>query len=270
MKKSKGMRSKAVISNPVYCYEMDEDVNILRNAEAAPVVQQIYQICSAGIGTSKIALEMDPKTLWDMYSALGFGRAPEVELPGAASGRLRPAKSWRPIEQATISYGHGISVSLLQLVRAYTALARNGDVINLTFKRSAAPAQGTQIFRPEVARQMRSMMTQTGQAGGTARRVSVEGYTIAGKTGTANKIENGEYVDKYVASFVGMAPAGQPRIIVAVMVDEPTAGSHYGGTVAAPVFNEVTASALQLIGVHPDALNFGAAPGILVKGLRND
>lgn len=225
---------------------------------------------SSNIGTSKIALEMDPKTLWDMYSALGFARAPEVELPGAASGRLRPAKSWRPIEQATISYGHGISVSLLQLVRAYTALARNGDVINLTFKRSAAPAQGTQIFRPEVARQMRSMMTQTVQAGGTARRVSVEGYTIAGKTGTANKIENGEYVDKYVASFVGMAPAGQPRIIVAVMVDEPTAGSHYGGTVAAPVFNEVTASALQLIGVHPDALNFGAAPGILVKGLRND
>ena len=114
------------------------------------------------------------------------------------------------------------------------------------------------------------MMTQTVKAGGTARRVSVQGYTIAGKTGTANKIENGEYVDKYVASFVGMAPAGQPRIIVAVMVDEPTQGSHYGGTVAAPVFNEVTASALQLIGVHPDAMGFGAAPGILVKGLRND
>ncbi len=225
---------------------------------------------SSNIGTSKIALEMSPETLWNMYSALGFGQAPEVELPGAASGRLRPAKSWRPIEQATISYGHGISVSLLQLVRAYTALARNGDVIDLTFKRTYTPAAGKQIFRPEVARQMRSMMTQTVQAGGTARRVSVEGYTIAGKTGTANKIENGEYVDKYVASFVGMAPAGQPRIIVAVMVDEPTRGSHYGGTVAAPVFNEVASSALQLIGVHPDALNFGAAPGILVKGLRND
>ncbi len=225
---------------------------------------------SSNIGTSKIALEMSPETLWNMYSSLGFGQAPEVGLPGAASGRLRPAKSWRPIEQATISYGHGISVSLLQLVRAYTALARNGDVIDLTFKRTYAPAKGEQIFRPEVARQMRAMMTQTVKAGGTARRVSVQGYTIAGKTGTANKIENGEYVDKYVASFVGMAPAGQPRIIVAVMVDEPTQGSHYGGTVAAPVFNEVTASALQLIGVHPDAMGFGAAPGILVKGLRND
>ena len=225
---------------------------------------------SSNIGTSKIALEMDADSLWNMYSALGFGREPEVELIGAASGRLRPAKSWRPIEQATISYGHGISVSLLQLVRAYTALARNGDVIGLTFMRASAPAKGTQIFRPEVARQMRAMMTQTVQAGGTARRVSVEGYTIAGKTGTANKIENGEYVDKYVASFVGMAPAGQPRIIVAVMIDEPTRGSHYGGTVAAPVFNEVATGALQLIGVHPDALNFGAAPGILVRGLSNE
>lgn len=225
---------------------------------------------SSNIGTSKIALEMTSQTLWDMYSALGFGVSPDVGFPGAASGRLRPAKSWRPIEQATISYGHGISVSLMQLVRAYTALARNGDVIDLTFKRTHQQAQGHQIFRPEVARQMRAMMAQTVGAGGTARRVSVQGYTVAGKTGTANKIENGEYVNKYVSSFVGMAPAGQPRIIVAVMIDEPTRGSYYGGTVSAPVFNEVATGALRLIGVHPDATGFGVTPGILVKGIRND
>ena len=225
---------------------------------------------SSNIGTSKIALEMNSDTLWDMYSDLGFGVSPKVGFPGAASGRLRPAKSWRPIEQATISYGHGISVSLMQLVRAYTALARNGDVIDLTFKRTHQEAQGHQIFRPEVARQMRAMMAQTVGAGGTARRVSVQGYTVAGKTGTANKIENGEYVNKYVSSFVGMAPAGQPRIIVAVMIDEPTRGSYYGGTVSAPVFNEVTTGALRLIGVHPDAAGFGVTPGILVKGIRND
>lgn len=225
---------------------------------------------SSNIGTSKIALEMTSQTLWDMYSDLGFGVSPDVGFPGAASGRLRPAKSWRPIEQATISYGHGISVSLMQLVRAYTALARNGDVIDLTFKRTHQEAQGHQIFRPEVARQMRAMMAQTVGAGGTARRVSVQGYTVAGKTGTANKIENGEYVNKYVSSFVGMAPAGQPRIIVAVMIDEPTRGSYYGGTVSAPVFNEVTTGALRLIGVHPDAAGFGVTPGILVKGIRND
>lgn len=225
---------------------------------------------SSNIGTSKIALEMPAQTLWDMYNELGFGTSPKVGFPGAASGRLRPAKSWRPIEQATISYGHGISVSLMQLVRAYTALARNGDVIDLTFKRTHQEAEGTPVFRPEVARQMRAMMAETVGAGGTARRVSVQGYTVAGKTGTANKIENGEYVAKYVSSFVGMAPAGRPRIIVAVMIDEPSRGSYYGGTVSAPVFNEVTAGALRLIGVHPDAAGFGVTPGILVRGIQND
>lgn len=225
---------------------------------------------SSNIGTSKIALEMQPQTLWDMYTALGFGISPKVGFPGAVAGRLKPAATWRPIEQATISYGHGVSVSLMQLVRAYTALARNGDVIDLTFRRTNREALGTQVFRPEVARQMRSMMMGTVAAGGTARRVSVEGYTVAGKTGTANKIENGEYVNKYVASFVGMAPAGQPRIIVAVMIDEPTKGSHYGGTVAGPVFNEVAAGALRLIGVHPDDPHAVSGTGIFVKGIRND
>lgn len=225
---------------------------------------------SSNIGTSKIALEMQPQTLWDMYTALGFGISPKVGFPGAVAGRLKPAATWRPIEQATISYGHGVSVSLMQLVRAYTALARNGDVIDLTFRRTNREALGTQVFRPEVARQMRSMMMGTVAAGGTARRVSVEGYTVAGKTGTANKIENGEYVNKYVASFVGMAPAGQPRIIVAVMIDEPTRESHYGGTVAGPVFNEVAAGALRLIGVHPDDPHAVSGTGIFVKGIRND
>ena len=225
---------------------------------------------SSNIGTSKIALEMQPQTLWDMYTALGFGISPKVGFPGAVAGRLKPASTWRPIEQATISYGHGVSVSLMQLVRAYTALARNGDVIDLTFRRTNREALGKQVFRPEVARQMRSMMMGTVAAGGTARRVSVEGYTVAGKTGTANKIENGEYVNKYVASFVGMAPAGQPRIIVAVMIDEPTKGSHYGGTVAGPVFNAVAAGALRLIGVHPDDPHAVSGTGIFVKGIRND
>ena len=225
---------------------------------------------SSNIGTSKIALEMPAQTLWDMYTALGFGQPPHIGFPGVASGRLRAARSWRPIEQATISYGHGISASLMQLVRAYTALARNGDVIDLTFRRTNEEAVGKQVFRPEVARQMRAMMVNTVLAGGTARRVSVQGYTVAGKTGTANKIQNGEYVNKYVASFVGMTPASQPRVIVAVMVDEPTKGSHFGGTVAAPVFNEVTASALRLIGVHPDDPGAAAGAGVFVKGLRND
>jgi len=225
---------------------------------------------SSNIGTSKIALEMPSEMLWQMYDALGFGHSPRIGFPGAASGILRNGKKWRPIEQATISYGHGISVTLMQMVRAYTSLARNGDVIDLTFNRTDRPAQGVQVFRPEVARQMRQMMMNTVKDGGTARLVSVPGFTVAGKTGTANKIEKGQYVDKFVGSFIGMAPATHPRLIVAVMIDNPTKGSHYGGTVAGPVFNEVMESALRFKGIRPDDHDATSSAGILVRGIRND
>lgn len=208
---------------------------------------------SSNIGTAKIALEIPPATLYDTYSELGFGRAPNISFPGASSGRMRPAKTWRPIEQATMSYGHGISVSLTQLVRAYTALARNGDVIDLTlFKRSeGTEVKGTQVFKPETARRMRAMMMDTVRRGGTASNVKVDGYTVAGKTGTALKAKNGAYTKDVVASFVGIVPATQPRFIIAVMVDEPKNG-RYGGRVAAPVFNEVAEGALRTLLVSPD------------------
>ena len=208
---------------------------------------------SSNIGTAKIALEIPPATLYDTYSELGFGRAPNIGFPGASSGRMRPAKTWRPIEQATMSYGHGISVSLTQLVRAYTVLARNGDVIDLTlFKRSeGTEVKGTQVFKPETARRMRAMMMDTVRRGGTASNVKVDGYTVAGKTGTALKAKNGAYTKDVVASFVGIVPATQPRFIIAVMVDEPKNG-RYGGRVAAPVFNEVAEGALRTLLVSPD------------------
>ena len=208
---------------------------------------------SSNIGTAKIALEIPPATLYDTYSEVGFGRAPNIGFPGASSGRMRPAKTWRPIEQATMSYGHGISVSLTQLVRAYTALARNGDVIDLTlFKRSeGTEVKGTQVFKPETARRMRAMMMDTVRRGGTASNVKVDGYTVAGKTGTALKAKNGAYTKDVVASFVGIVPATQPRFIIAVMVDEPKNG-RYGGRVAAPVFNEVAEGALRTLLVSPD------------------
>ena len=208
---------------------------------------------SSNIGTAKIALEIPPATLYDTYSELGFGRAPNIGFPGASSGRMRPAKTWRPIEQATMSYGHGISVSLTQLVRAYTALARNGDVIDLTlFKRpEGTEVKGTQVFKPETARRMRAMMMDTVRRGGTASNVKVDGYIVAGKTGTALKAKNGAYTKDVVASFVGIVPATQPRFIIAVMVDEPKNG-RYGGRVAAPVFNEVAEGALRTLLVSPD------------------
>lgn len=209
---------------------------------------------SSNIGTVKIALEMSPQTLWDMYTALGFGRAPDIGFPGATAGRLRPAKSWRPIEQATISYGHGVTVSLLQLVRAYTAIAREGDVINLTLmKRKPGEAvKGEQVFKPETMRLMRAMMMNTVRRGGSATRISVPGYTVAGKTGTANKVKDGRYVRDTVASFVGIVPATQPRFIVAIMIDEPKKGSRFGSAVATPIFNKVASGVLRTFMVPPD------------------
>lgn len=221
---------------------------------------------SSNIGTAKIALEISPQTLYETYSELGFGRAPQIGFPGATSGRLRPGKSWRPIEQATISYGHGVTVSLMQLVRAYTALARNGDAIDLTlFKRSEKESlKGEQVFKPETARRMRAMMMDTVKKGGTASNVRAAGYSVAGKTGTANKVKNGQYTRDVVASFVGIVPATQPRFIVAVMIDEPKKG-RFGGRVAAPVFNEVAQGALRTLMVSPDDKNMTAGGGLLSK-----
>ena len=208
---------------------------------------------SSSIGTAKIALEINSNTLYDMYSELGFGRAPNIGFPGATSGRLRPGKTWRPVEHATISYGHGVSVSLMQLVRAYTAIARNGDVIDLTlFKRNPGEViKGTQVYKPETAREMRAMMMDTVRRGGTASNVKVPGYTVAGKTGTAMKPKNGVYTRDVVADFVGIVPATNPRFIIAVMVDEPKIG-RFGGRVAAPVFNEIAEGALRTLLVSPD------------------
>jgi cell division protein FtsI (penicillin-binding protein 3) len=208
---------------------------------------------SSNIGTAKIALEIQPTVLYDMYSKLGFGRAPNIGFPGATAGRLRPGRTWRPIEQATISYGHGVSVSLMQLVRAYTAIARNGDVIDLTlFKRpEGSTVKGEQVYKPETAREIRAMMMATVQRGGTASNVKVTGYTVAGKTGTANKVKNGQYTHDTVASFVGITPATQPRFIIAVMMDEPKR-FRFGGLATAPVFNEVAAGTLRTLMVAPD------------------
>lgn len=207
---------------------------------------------SSNIGTAKIALQMQPLEMWEMFTSLGFGQQPRFGFPGAVAGRVRPYKSWRPIEQATMSYGHGISVSLFQIAHSYMIFARNGDTIPLSFlKRNEAPA-GQRIVSEKTARDMRQMLEMVTSEHGTARRAQVSGYRVAGKTGTAYKIEGGRYVRKYVGSFVGFAPASDPRVVIAVMIDEPTAG-HYGGTVAGPVFSAIAADTLRAMNVAPDA-----------------
>jgi len=188
-----------------------------------------------------------------MFRHVGFGAAPRLGFPGEAPGRLREAKTWRPIEQATISYGHGISANLVQLARAYTIFATDGELKPVTLFKTAGAAEGSQVIKPETARALRRMLELATQPGGTAPKAQVGGYRVAGKTGTAHKLEGRNYANKYVSSFVGFAPVSSPRLIVAVMIDEPSAGQYYGGAVAAPVFSNVTGAALRLLGVPSDA-----------------
>jgi cell division protein FtsI (penicillin-binding protein 3) len=220
----------------------------------ALTVEQVIQK-SSNVGTAKMALTLAPKTMWEMYSALGFGQAPQTGFPGAVAGRMRPYRTWKPIEQATMSYGHGIAVSLMQLARAYTALARDGDVVPVTIMRAApnAAVTGIPVMKPETARAVRHMLEMAVGPEGTAPKAQIVGYRVAGKTGTAYKLENGRYVQKYVSSFVGFAPASDPRIVVAVMLDEPSNGKHYGGDVAAPVFSRIAGESLRALRVAPDA-----------------
>ena len=209
---------------------------------------------SSNVGIVKMALTFAPDEMWRLFTELGFGAPLKLGFPGEAGGRVRPARSWRPVEQATMSYGHGISVSLIQMAHAYLAFARDGELVPLSLTRlDGPPAAGHRVFSVETARHMRAMLELAAGPGGTAPRAQIPGYRVAGKTGTAHKLENGRYANKYVSSFVGLAPASDPRLIVAVMIDEPSAGQHYGGAVAAPVFAQITEGALRALGVAPDA-----------------
>ncbi|HOA92167.1 MAG TPA: penicillin-binding protein 2 [Quisquiliibacterium sp.] len=218
----------------------------------ALTVEQVLQK-SSNVGTVKMALTMPPQKMWEMFTAVGFGQAPQIGFPGAVAGRVRPYKNWKPIEQATMSYGHGISVSLIQLARAYLVFARDGDIPPLTMLRTDGPASGMQVISPKTARAVRKMLEMAAGPGGTAPQAQIVGYRVAGKTGTAHKQEGGRYVRKYVASFVGFAPVSDPRVVIAVMIDEPTAGKYYGGLVAAPVFAQIAGESLRALRVAPDA-----------------
>ena len=208
---------------------------------------------SSNIGMVKLAMQMPARDLWEMYSQVGFGQRPQLPFPGAVSGRLRPWKTWRPIEHATMSYGYGLSISLVQLAHAYTVFARDGELIPVTLQKAHGPVSGVRLIEARHARAVRHMLQLATGPGGTAPKAQTIGYSVGGKTGTARKQEGRGYADKkYRGFFVGMAPVAQPRIIVAVMIDEPDAGKFYGGDVAAPVFSETVQQTLHLLGVQPD------------------
>ena len=216
---------------------------------------------SSNIGVVKMAMQLRPDELWDTLHRAGFGEKPGSGFPGEVGGRLRDPATWKPVEQATHAYGHGLSVSLLQLARAYMAFANDGVVMPLTFlKREPQELDGERVLSVRVARQVREMMETVTHEGGTATLAKVPGYRVAGKTGTAYKLVGGRYsTDSYISSFVGLAPASDPRLIIAVMIDEPREKGHFGGLVAGPVFAQVMAASLRQLGVSPDAQEEPAA-----------
>ncbi len=208
---------------------------------------------SSNVGTVKMAMQTQPHEMWEMYSQVGFGQKPQVPFPGVVSGRLRAYKTWRPIEQATMSYGYGLSASLFQLARAYSVFARDGELAPVTLLKTDQPAPGVRVMDARHANAVLHMLHLVTQPGGTAPKAQTMGYSVGGKTGTAHKQEGKGYADKkYRSFFVGVAPIDNPRIVVAVMIDEPSNGKYFGGDVAAPVFSETVQQTLRMMGVQPD------------------
>jgi cell division protein FtsI (penicillin-binding protein 3) len=221
---------------------------------------------SSNVGTVKLAMQLQPREMWELYSQVGFGQRPQLPFPGAVSGKLRAHKTWRPIEQATMSYGYGLSSSLFQLARAYSVFARDGELVPVTLLKATTPAAGMRVLQPQTAQAVRHMLHLATQSGGTAPKAQTMGYSVGGKTGTAHKQEGKGYADrKYRGFFVGVAPVENPRIVVAVMIDEPSAGKYYGGDVAAPVFSATVQQSLRMLGVQPD---MNVKPQIVVQAVE--
>lgn len=218
-------------------------------ASVAEVLQK-----SSNVGTARIAERIPTEVMASYLQRAGFGRSPQTGFPGEAHGRLRAPQSWRPIEKATMSYGYGLSVNLVQLARAYTVFANQGQLVEVTLLKSDGAGRRSTVYSPQTTAHVLAMLERSTHRGGTAPLSQVPGYRVAGKTGTAKKLVGGEYAEgRYVSSFVGLAPVSNPRFVVAVMIDEPSSGVFYGGAVAAPVFSTVMGQTLRLFDVPPDA-----------------
>jgi cell division protein FtsI (penicillin-binding protein 3) len=209
---------------------------------------------SSNVGMTKIALALPKADLWNMVRRVGFGDATGSRLPGEQSGLLNPPAGWVPLDQASISFGYGISVTPMQLARAYAALANGGQLKPLSLILPEAETPGTPVLTPQTARELRVMLELAVSGQGTGAAAQVADYRVAGKTGTVRKLVGGTYADeRYVGWFAGFAPASDPRLVMVVMIDEPTRGGYFGGVVAAPVFARVMAGALRLLDIPADA-----------------
>ncbi len=206
---------------------------------------------SSNVGVVQLVLAMDARDLWGMYSRFGFGSVTGTGFPGESAGILRDYERWRKLEQATLAYGYGLSVTPLQLARAMAALGDEGRLRQPTFIRgSDGGAQS--VLDPALARSLVAMMEPATGPEGTGHRARVSGYRVAGKTGTSRKVGAAGYQDRYVASFAGLAPASRPRLAAVVVINDPAGEQYYGGQVAAPVFSRVMSSALRLFNIPPD------------------
>ena len=210
---------------------------------------------SSDVGTARVALTMEPDSIWRVLTALGVGQLSASGFPGESAGRLDDPQHWRTVGQATLSYGYGVAVTALQLARAYAAIAANGVLRPVSMVALDEPPAGERAISAKTAEELRSMLEAVVSPRGTGQRAAVKNYRIAGKTGTSRKAEAGGYDDqRHTAVFAGMAPASRPRLVVAVVINEPQGDAYYGGDVAAPVFANIVSGALRVLAVPPDAL----------------
>lgn len=211
---------------------------------------------SSNVGVSIVARQLEEEQMWSVFDSFGFGRPPGSEFPGEVPGFFNHPTVWNHTEQATISYGYGISVSVMQLARAYAALANDGVMMPPSFLALDAPVSGQRVIDTSIARQVTNMLESVVQEGGTGTRAQVPGYRVAGKTGTSHLSQSGGYSeDRYISVFAGFAPVSNPRLAIVVVVQDPKAGDYFGGLVAAPVFADVMGHALRLGGIEPDAMD---------------
>ncbi|HGL9713931.1 TPA: peptidoglycan D,D-transpeptidase FtsI family protein [Neisseria gonorrhoeae] len=224
-----------------------QDTHVYPTLDVRGIMQK-----SSNVGTSKLSAMFTPKEMYDFYHDLGVGVRMHSGFPGETAGLLRSWRRWQKIEQATMSFGYGLQLSLLQLARAYTALTHDGVLLPLSFEKQAVAPQGKRIFKESTAREVRNLMVSVTEPGGTGTAGAVDGFDVGAKTGTARKLVNGRYVDnKHVGTFIGFAPAKNPRVIVAVTIDEPTANGYYGGVVAGPPFKKIMGGSLNILGISP-------------------
>jgi cell division protein FtsI (penicillin-binding protein 3) len=222
---------------------------------------------SSNVGVTKLAMSLEPDQLWNTMTRFGLGTLTSSGFPGESAGLLTHFNHWRPISQATLAYGYGVSVTPLQLAQAYSVLGSDGVFRPVSLVALDAPAEGEQVLAADSAAAVRRMLEAVVAPGGTGTKAAVTGYRIAGKTGTAWKFAAGGYSeDKYISIFAGLAPASDPRLAAVVVIDEPTGELYYGSDVAAPVFSDVVSESLRLLAIPPDAMP-ARDPGSIMQAM---